>query len=539
MNKIIKYFISGIASVSLLTSISAQSIEINSIPPQQYEANWESLRQHEVPKWAEDAKFGIYAHWGVYSQTGAWDYSKPNWGNYYICGYRGFYSTDSTAEQHRLFEENIGRIEDGIGYKDLAKKFTASNFDAGYWADLIEKSGAKYAGMCAIHHDGYAMWDSEVTDLCAGKTGSERDLVGELFKELKQRDIKTIASFHHGRTVKHYSLLEKDLKKEPNYKNVDLLNPDYYNYYWFMGGMERFTKNRKSLTIEFIDKYSPDVLWFDGGGGKYDTEEIIAHFFNDGIKHDKEVCIHNKGNFGKNFGLYSYENGAKRPSYVDWPWEDDTPSAIGWCDWQWDKKIVYKKSEDVIIRLVDLVSRNGGLLLSMNPRPDGTLDKGQEDLLLGIGKWLEQNGEAIYDTRPWKIYGEGHLEDLFFTETNPENGKLSRAIQPNTDLFTHEDVRFTTKDNNLYATVLGISPNKKLLIKSLSTEIEVSDKNKIDSIELIGYGRIKFTRDKEGVHINLPDTLPNNVALVFKVKVKGKLEQRTNTGSNSVIPDQT
>lgn len=539
MSKIIKYFISGIATIALLTSVSAQSYENKSIPSQQYEANWESLRQHEVPQWAEDAKFGIYAHWGVYSQTGAWDYSKPNWGNYYICGYRGFYSTDSTAEQHRLFRENIGRIEDGVGYKDLAKKFTASNFDAAYWADLIEKSGAKYAGMCAIHHDGYAMWDSDVTDLCAGKTGSERDLAGELFKELKEREIKTIASFHHGRTVKHYSLLEKDLKKDPYYKNVDLLNPDFYNYYWFMGGMERFTQNRKALTIEFIDKYSPDVLWFDGGGGKYDTEEIIAHFFNDGIKNDKEVCIHNKGNFGKNFGLYSYENGAKRPSYVDWPWEDDTPSAIGWCDWQWDKKIVYKKSEDVIIRLVDLVSRNGGLLLSMNPRPDGTLDKGQEDLLLGIGKWLEQNGEAIYGTRPWKIYGEGHLEDLFFTETNPENGKPSRAIQPNTDLFTHEDVRFTTKNNNLYATVLGISPDKKVLIKSLSTEIEVSDKNKIENIELIGHGKIKFTRDKVGVHINLPDTLPNNVALVFKVKVKGKLEQRTNMGSNSVIPDQT
>ena len=248
---------------------------------------------------------------------------------------------------------------------------------------------------------------------------------------------------------------------------------------------------------------------------------------------------HNKGNFGKNFGVYSYENGYKRPSYVDWPWEDDTPSAAGWCDWPWYKNMEYKKSNDVIIRLVDLVSRNGGLLLSMNPRPDGTFDKAQEDLLLGIGVWLKQNGEAIYGTRPWEIYGEGHLENLFFTEENPDNGAKSRAIQPNTALFNSEDIRFTVKENTLYATVLGIPSNNKVLIKSLSTAIEVSSENKIESIELIGYGKIDYKRTKEGVQITLPKKSPNNVALVFKVKTKGTLEQRTNTGSNAIVPEKT
>ncbi|MCD6354642.1 MAG: alpha-L-fucosidase [Prolixibacteraceae bacterium] len=506
---------------------------------EKYEANWESLRKHEVPKWAEDAKFGIYAHWGVYSQTGAWNYKLRNWGNYYITGYRGFYSTNTNSEQHQLFEKNVGKTEDGIGYKDLAKKFTASNFDAAYWAELIEKSGAKYAGMCAVHHDGYCMWDSEVTDLCAGKTGPGRDIAGELFEELKKKGIKTIASFHHGRTIKHYTDIEKKLKAEPYYKNADLLNPECQNYYWFMGGMERFTSNRKKLTLEFIDKYSPDVLWFDGGGGKYDTEEILAHFFNDGIKHNKEVCVHNKGNFGKNFGVYSYENGAKRPSYVDWPWEDDTPSAVGWCDWQWDKNIEYKKPEDVIRRLCDLVARNGGLLLSMNPRPDGTFDTDQEKLLLGIGAWLKQNGEAIYGSRPCKIIGEGHLENLFMTETNPVDGRVSRAIQPNTELFDSTDVRFTTNNNFLYASVLGIPSGKKVSIKTLKSSNKISSEDKITNIELIGYGKVKYTRNERGLQIDLPKKLPNNVALVFKIEVEGKLEQRKQAGSNEILPDQT
>jgi len=437
-----KYWILFVVIICLFqTNLNAQE--------KKYEANWESLRIHKVPKWAEDVKFGIYAHWGVYSTTGAWDYKKSNWGNFYITGYKGFYSTDENQEQHKLFEKNIGKIEEGVGYKDLAKQFTASNFDPEYWADLIEKSGAKYGGMCAVHHDGFCMWDSEITDFSAGKLGPKRDLNGELFTELKKRGLKTIASFHHGRTVKHFEGIVKKLKLDPKYNNVDLLNPEFYNYYWFMGGRERFTKNRLDLTMEFIDKYSPDVLWFDGGGGKYDKEKILAHFFNNGLKHNKKVSVHNKGNFGKNFGVYSFENGHKRPSYVDWPWEDDTPSADGWCDWPWYKNMEYKKSNDVIIRLVDLVSRNGGLLLSMNPRPDGTFDKGQENLLLGIGAWLKQNGEAIYGTRPWKIYGEGHLENLFYTQENPENRAKSREIQPNTALFNHEDVRFTVKNNEL------------------------------------------------------------------------------------------
>jgi alpha-L-fucosidase len=291
--------------------------------------------------------------------------------------------------------------------------------------------------------------------------------------------------------------------------------------------------------LEFIDKYSPDVLWFDGGGGKYDTEKILAHFFNDGLKHNKEVSVHNKGNFGKNFGVYSYENGAKRPSYVDWPWEDDTPSAVGWCDWQWDKNLEYKKSRDVIVRLCDLVARNGGLLLSMNPRPDGTFDKAQEDLLLEIGVWLKQNGEAIYGTRPWVIYGEGHLENLFMTETNPVNAKISRAIQPNPALFDETDVRFTTKNNFLYATVLGIPSNGKVVIKSLNSKNKISGKNRIESIELLGYGKLKFRRDSKGVHIKLPLKLPNQVALAFKIRAKGKIKKRINKGGNSIIPDQT
>jgi alpha-L-fucosidase len=506
---------------------------------QLYEPAMGALKHHKIPKWAEDAKFGVYGHWGVYSQMGAWDYEKLNWANYYITAYNGVYSTKEKNEQRVMFEKKYGKISEGFGYKDLAKDFKAENWDPAYWADLMQKSGAKYAGICAVHHDGYCMWDSEVTDYCAGKLGPKRDLYGELISEIRKRGMKTIASFHHGRTYKHFKGITDNLKKDPQYANVDLLNEENNNYYWFTGSEERFTKNRLDLTLEFIDKYDPDVLWFDGGGGAFDTEKILARHFNNAIKNGTEVSVHNKGNFGANFGVYSYENGAGRPSYVDWPWEDDTPSAVGWCDWQWDKNIQYKKARDVIVRLADLVARNGGLLLSINPKSDGTLDQGQIDLLLGIGNWLGKYGEAIYGTHPWKIIGEGHLDNLFYTELNPVSGKPSRAIQPNTSLFNEEDVRFTTKDNFLYAIVLGAPSSKNFTIQSLNSKEEVSLENKIQKVELLGSGKVSFKRDGKGLHMVLPKSLPDNNAIVFKISIEGILEVRKNDGKNKIVPMKT
>lgn len=491
--------------------------------PEQFEANWDSLRQHEVPQWAKDAKFGVYAHWGIYSTIGNWDINK-NWANDVICSYQGVYNP-GTTDKRRGFEKHVGKVNEGVGYKDLAKQFKAENFDPVYWADLMQRSGARYAGICAVHHDGYAMWDSNVIDYCAGKLGPERDLLGEILSEIEKRGMKTMTSFHHGRTYKHFTGIRKRLEASPEMAKADLLDPDLRNFYWFMGDEDHFAKVRYDMTKEVIDKYKPDVLWFDGGGGGYGTERILADFFNMGLEEDKELCVHNKGNFGKNFGLYSYENGYKRPLYVDWPWEDDTPSAVGWCDWSWVKNMEYKQPRDVVVRLCDLVARNGGLLLSMNPRPDGTFDQAQIDLLEGIGTWLSQNGDAIYDTVPWKIFAEGHTEKLEYFQYHPTNGKRSRGVQPDPKRLDYTDVRFTRNGEDLYATVLGVSPTGIAEIKSLANSTELSSENKIQSVELLGHGKVEWTRTDEALLIQLPSKLPNDWALSFRIKVEGELDK--------------
>ncbi len=518
----IKIFTALVVLISiLLGELAGQS---GSTPSEKYMPEWESLLTHEVPQWAKDAKFGIYAHWGVYSVSGNWDYSKPNWGNAYITPYRGVYHHSKNNETRGLFEKHVGNPEEGYGYKDLAKQFKAENFDPDYWAEFIEKSGAKYAGIAAMHHDGYAMWDSEVIDLCAGKLGPERDLLGDIFTALEARGLKTFTSFHHARTYKHYQSIIRKLKEQPTAAGVDLLDPDYANYYWFAGEREMFEEKRYGLTKEVIDNYKPDAIWFDGGAGKFNTERIIADFFNMAEAEGKQVTVHNKGNFPDNFGVFSYENGHKRPLYVNRTWEDDTPSAQMSFDWPWYEGIEYKKPRDVVVRLVDLVARNGGLLLSLNPRPDGTFDMGLEDLLLGIGEWLAQNGEAIYTTVPYKIYAEGHTERLEYHETNAA-GKQSRAVQPNTRRLNWEDVRFTRKGNTLYATVLGIPPTDTVHIKSLSSKSAISSMDGIDRIELLGSGPVEWSRTSEALEIRLPITLPNSWALAFRITVVGELDK--------------
>ncbi len=506
------------------------------VAAERYEANWDSLRQHENPQWAVDAKFGIYAHWGPYSVAGGWrDVGNINWGNYYVTIQEGIYNSSSQEARRKAFEKRYGSITNGAGYKELCADFKPVKFDPEYWADLIEKSGAKYAGICGIHHDGFAMWDSKLTDFCATKIGPKRDLLGDILAAIRKRGIKTMVSFHHERTERMYNGLISGLKKN-SVKGVDILNPDYTDLYWFLGGKERFEKNRIALTEEVIDKYKPDVLWFDGGAQGEASEQILAHYFNMAQNAGKEVCVHNKGNFENNFGIYSFENGAFRPQFVPWPWEDDTPSAIGWCDWPWWWGLEYKKPRDVIVRLVDLVARNGGLLLSLNPRPDGTLDQGQIDLLLGIGGWLKQNGESVYGTRPWTIYAEGHFEPLPLVQIHPVTGAKGRASQPDTSKFDTSDIRFVTKGNTLYATQLVPPTNGVTVIRSLGQQMKVSEANKITAVELLGHGSVKFIRKSDRLEITLPEQLPNPWALAFKITVEGELAQRQPLPLGTEVP---
>jgi alpha-L-fucosidase len=422
------------------------------------------------------------------------------------------------------YEKRYGSIQKGNGYFDLCKDFTAKGFDPAQWADLVQESGAKYAGTCAVHHDGYLMWDSKVTDFCAGKTGAKKDLIGKLFKELEKRDIKTIASFHHARTKKFFDGWKKQLAKNPDYAKVDLLQNKCLKDYWYMGSKDEFLKNRMDITNEFITKYKPNVIWFDGGATDSPLE-ILSTFYNTGVNSNKEVEVHNKDRqFGDAFGVYSYERGYLRPhSLLNHPWEDDETSSIS-GSWAWWHGINYKPASDLVKRLCHLVANNGGLLLSLNPRPDGAFDPEMIAQLKGIGKWLKQNDEAIHGSRPWKIQGEGHMDPLELRYVWSK-AMQDRYATPNVTKFRASDFRFTTQKEALYAIQMGVPTNGKARIKSLSSKNKIGSGNEILEVSLLGYGKVKFVRNDEFLEIKLPKKLPNSIALVYKIKVKGKLER--------------
>ncbi|MHC4634639.1 MAG: alpha-L-fucosidase, partial [Planctomycetota bacterium] len=405
---------------------------------EQYEPKWESLMKHKVPKWMKDAKFGIYGHWGPYAVANDWDLEEGMEITRTCRFFKEMYKPES--DERKMFEKKIGLISKGYGFKDLINEFKAEKFDAAEWADLIAKSGVKYAGIALIHHDGYAMWDSDINLWCAGKTGPTRDLYGELVAELRKRGLKIVGSFHNLRTHRMWNEYKEYLETAKK-EGWDILVPKYSKLSWYNTDFEKdYLPFWHAQIREVIDKYQPDVIWCDGGNMRSGPVadyalDWVAHYFNKAQELGKEVSIHNKltglhgntaYNFGPDFGVYTYENGRDRPDHVDRLWEDDTSVADRW---PYYKGQPYKKPREIIVRLIDMVSRNGGLLMSLTPKPDGTLPEEVKELLLGVGKWLDQNGEAIFATRPWKIQTEGDDEKLKMYE-RASTGEILHIRRP-------------------------------------------------------------------------------------------------------------
>lgn len=505
-------FILAAVLLSTFTGCSQEGIS----KQQTYDATWQSLTSHQVPDWLRDAKFGIYAHWGLYS--------VPAHGNEWYAKLMYNQSDPRSVYKHHI--KTYGDPSE-FGYKDFIPMFKAEKFNPDEWADIIKRSGAKYAGIALVHHDGFGLWDSDINKYNVGKMGPKRDLYGDLVKSLRKEDLKIIATFHHIRTFDWYLPKDPEELEQAIAQGWDLFDPEYAELYWnrYTGNFEDFIAQWKAKVKEVADKYKPDVVWFDGG--KFQTEEssafvrdILAYYYNKGDQWGKEVEILNKlpstmvWNFPRDFGVLTYEGGRDRPELVDRPWIDDL--KIGNESWGYIEGLTYRKANHLIDGLVDRTARNGGLLLSLSPKADGTLPQGQIDLLLDMGNWLELNGEAIFGTRPWKIQSEGDIKKFIRTK----NGIHPIWIFDN---CTAEDIRFTTKDGILYAIALDWPKDRKITIKTLSSNTPVGTEG-ISSIKLLGSdAKLKWTRNKDSLTVHLPRQKPCDHAFVLKIQPKGSL----------------
>lgn len=474
-----------------------------------FEASIESLQQYECPEWFRDAKFGIYMHWGVYSVA--------EMGEWYA---RKLYLEDTPEYAHHV--KTYGHPSE-FGYKDFIPLWKAENWDPDALLGLFKEAGAKYFSPCAVHHDNFDLWDSKYHRFNAVNMGPEKDLIG-LWKEATLKaGLKFGVTTHLSRSVSWLNVAKGSDSSGP-LKGVpyDGVDPDYSELYTSVpysdthqrapynapkDWQELWAKRIKDL----IDNYQPDHLYFDcaipfrGDDMGKTGMDVIAHHYNKSIERDGELgavmCIKERpwqGLYADGVATLDFERG-KAASIRKEPWQTD--DSMG--PWGYRKGADYMSADATIDKLIDIVSKNGNMLLNVPIMADGTLDKKTTEILKDIGKWMAVNGEAIYGTRPWLMFGEGKTNEI------PHHVIESP--------YTSKDIRYTAKGDILYALVLDWPNNgREVIMEHLSPGN--SRIAPVASVSLVGYeGVLEWRQNGDGLEVKFPKEKPCEFAYALKI----------------------
>ncbi len=468
-----------------------------------YRPDWESMRKYEMPQWYKDAKFGIFIHWGVFSVPGIANEWYP----------RNMYQqSDSTFKEH---VKKYGP-QDQFGYKDLIPQFKAEKWTPADWARLFKQAGARYVIPVAEHHDGFAMYDSDLSDWTAVKMGPRRDTIGELARAVRAEGLHFGTSFHR---AEHDWFFDggRDLRSDvndPRYaslygpahtalqdKNQVLMND------WTYVSPE-FANDWLARAAEIVNKYRPEVMYFDWWIGQPNFRPNVAMFaafyYNDAAKRGIPAVISIKDYaLDWNAGARDFERGM-REGIEARHWQTDT-SISNWS-WGYLAHDQLKSSDLIVHQMIDIVSKNGNLLLNIGPRPDGTITDEVRTTLLGVGGWLKQNGEAIYDTTPWKVYGEG-----------PTKVQAGFGNDANTKPYTPEDFRFTQNDKVIYALQMALPSGGRAVIHALGSDHEGKGL-KIAKVELVGSnGKVEWSQAPDALELKSVDAPSGKYARAFRI----------------------
>lgn len=471
-----------------------------------YKDNWESLSEYEVPKWYKNSKFGIFIHWGVYS--------VPAFGSEWYS--RNMYIQGSPEYEHHI---NTYGPHSDFGYKDFIPMFKAEKFDSNEWANLFKRAGAKYIVPVAEHHDGFQMYQSDISKWNAHEMGPKRDIISELKASVENEGMNIGTSTHrieHWFFMGHGKEFESDVK-EPMERG-DFYWPampeaNHYDLFSKPEPSKEYIEDWLVRTCEIIDKYRPKVLYFDwwiqhSSLKKY-LQKLAAYYYNRAFEWGEEVVIcykHDAFMFGTSVPDVERGQFAEMKAYT---WQTDTAIALNsWC---YTENNVFRDSIEIIQDLVDIVSKNGNLLLNVGPKADGTISREEEKVLLDIGDWLAVNGEAIYDSSTWRIYGEGPTQII--------EGQFADGIKKN---FTSEDFRFTKAHGNLYAIVMKPNDMGEYCIKSLGAQ-DISRQayfgGIIDRVSVLGYeDEVRFLRGEDGLKIYT--NVGGDKPLTFKIEIR-------------------
>ena len=492
---------------------------------------WESLQTYQVPEWFRDAKFGLWAHWGPQCQ--------PEAGDWYA---RGMYQEGSRQYKYHLEKYGHPSV---FGFKDVIHEWKAEKWDPEELVALYKSAGAMYFMAMANHHDNFDMFSSKYQENWnSTKIGPRKDIIDGWAKAARRHGLPFGVSVHASHAWSWYETSQRS-DKQGAYAGIPYdgkltkadgkgkwwegLDPqDLYaqnhplslnsednsmiHKQWNWGNgvavpTQAYIEKFYNRTIDLIDKYNPDLVYFDDSQlPMWPVSDaglrIAAYFYNKSIKEKGALRAVIAGKIldenQRKAMVWDIERGQSN-NIEPLPWQTDT--CIG--GWHYDRSLYdqkkYKSAKTVIHTLVDVVSKNGNLMLNIPVRGDGSIDELERQVVNDIGRWMHANSECIYGTRPWKVFGEGPAQESAAALTaqgfNEGKGKP----------FTAEDIRFTTKNKALYATVMGWPETGKVTIKSLARGSSLYPEQ-INKIELLGTKQVlKFDRINDGLMIYFPE----------------------------------
>ncbi len=500
--------LSGFLTVALTVNTQAQQQKLPAIAPGKFKPTDESLAQYKYPEWFRDAKLGFWAHWGPQA--------VPRQGDWY--------AKKMYIEGDADYKDHLARYgaPSKTGYKDIIPLWKAEKWDPEKLMALYKKAGAKYFVSMGSHHDNFFLWDSKIHKWNAVNMGPHKDVVGLWQKAAKKQGMRFGVSEHLAASFNWFQAAHGADKTGPNagvpYDGADPQYADLYHQPADPADVKNWLSNNPAWhqewfndVKELIDLYHPDLLYSDS---KLPFDDIgrsmLAHYYN--------------SDMAKNGGKLEAVYNCKEPSYGKWaqdvergvldsispfPWQTDT--SIG--DWFYRTGQKYRTGTEVIQMLVDIVSKNGNLLINIVQTPEGDLEPDVLNIVQEIADWTPANGEGIYGSRPWKVYGEGPST----IKSNQKKGRFGGLSD--TRGYQTTDIRFTTKGDNLYAYCM-VAADADVSITSLGKSSKLNDKA-IASVKMLGSTqKLDYKQNDDALVITKPAGISPGKVIGFKIGFK-------------------